>query len=130
MTMHPSTNDSVSNHTTDAAETLTVMLQKERTMNVYCGRKSSKNDDVLQLCSSLLVEDLAAVVTWSDQMILIDWCYSVVDKCKFDRETVAMVSFTTCSDILLMNARLNTICAHDISISIQQHYLLRSCHRR
>ena len=116
--MHPSTNNSISNHTTDTAETLTAMLQKERTMNVYCGRKSSKNDYVLQLCSSLLVEDLAAVVTWSDQMILIDWCYSVVDKCKFDRETVAMERLLRALT-LLMNTLLNNACSHGISITIQ-----------
>jgi len=109
MTMHPSTNNSIFNHTTHTAETLTAMLQKERTMNVYCGRKSSDNDDLLQQCTSLLVEDVVAAVTWSDRMILVDWCYSVVDKCKFDRDTVAMAMNMV--DRFLLSYKPQTSCS-------------------
>ena len=66
------------NNTSAVAESLAVMMQKERT--VY------KRRDYL----SNRTTGLQGNITEEDRTSMVDWCYRVVDVCQLDRETVAM----------------------------------------
>lgn len=69
--------DSLSRDASSAADSLSVMLQKEQTVYKSC--------DYLARTSLL---------TASDRMVVVDWCYSVIDAMECDRNTVGMVSRT------------------------------------
>jgi hypothetical protein len=64
-------------HDTSVAESLSVMMQKERSVYRSC--------DYLK---EVLVDD--GVINEEDRTKMVDWCYSVVDICQLERETVAM----------------------------------------
>jgi hypothetical protein len=72
--MHPSISASLSQDTAAVAESLSAMMQKEQA--VY------QCDDYLHAPATLITE--------SDRLKIVDWCYGVIDHCKFDRETVAI----------------------------------------
>mmetsp|Transcript_1140 Transcript_1140/g.1992 ORF Transcript_1140/g.1992 Transcript_1140/m.1992 type:complete len:302 (-) Transcript_1140:202-1107(-) len=76
--MQPSIYGSLSNNASAAAESLNVMMHKEQSIYKICDylRPSWPADDIM--------------VTEHDRLKIVDWCYSVVDQCQFDRETVAM----------------------------------------
>jgi len=76
--MQPSVYDSLSQDAFDAAESLSVMMQKEQTTYESCD----------YLHPSWPVD--STIITESDRLKIVDWCYTVVDQCKFDREAVAM----------------------------------------
>lgn len=65
------------NAATALEEILSVMVQKEQTMN--------KSFDYI-----VGVPKTKTVVTVTDRTKLVDWCFSVIDKCEFERETVAI----------------------------------------
>ena len=80
----PSVNDSLSHDSVSVSEALSVMIEKEQTVYKSCDYLSSSVDDD---CNSKQV-----LITPSDRQLICDWCYSIVDACQFDRETVALVS--------------------------------------
>jgi len=65
------------NSDSDVAESLAVMMQKERSVYKSC--------DYLK---EILVDD--GVIDEEDRTKMVDWCYSVVDICQLERETVAL----------------------------------------
>ena len=73
---------SLTQDTTAAADSLAVMMINERTIYQSC--------DYLQTTSSSSMEDYDSMITESDRTKLVGWCYDTVDKCHFDRETVAI----------------------------------------
>ena len=77
--------ESLTRDTASAAESLSVMMEKERaiyTRRDYLGPQPPCGDDD---------NDIAAKrITADDRLKIVDWCYSVVDACQFDRETVAL----------------------------------------
>ena len=79
----PSVHDSLSHDSDSVAEALSAMIEKEQTVYKSCDYLSLSVDDD---CNG------KQVVTTSDRQIICDWCYSIVDACQFDRETVALVS--------------------------------------
>ena len=79
--------------TTMAAESLSAMLEKEQTVYRHCKNKcdyllhhrrsnNNNNDN----------EATETAVTENARIQIIDWFYSVIDKCQFDRSTVAMAT--------------------------------------
>lgn len=89
----PSVQESLSHDPTSVHEALSVMLSKEQT--VYKSYDYLSTINHLQHLSppSLCGNDKEnAVITSSDRQLIVDWCYSIVDACQFDRETVAIVS--------------------------------------
>ncbi|KAL7540698.1 hypothetical protein ACHAXR_010312 [Thalassiosira sp. AJA248-18] len=68
------TNNSLSQDTAEVANSLWVMMQQEQKLS----------------CSYLDQSSLANVVTESDRMKMVDWCYNIIDNCQFDRETVTV----------------------------------------
>jgi len=58
-----------------AADSLTVMIEKERT---------------IYKCSGYLDPNEPTIITADDRMTIVDWCYGVVDHCQFSREVVAL----------------------------------------
>ena len=83
----PSVNDSLSHDSASVAEALSVMIEKEQTIYKSCDYLSSSSSSVDDGCNSEQV-----LITQSDRQLICDWCYSIVDACQFDRETVALVS--------------------------------------
>ncbi|KAL7537916.1 hypothetical protein ACHAXR_010899 [Thalassiosira sp. AJA248-18] len=76
--MQSSIYDSLTHDSAAAAESLSVMIQKEQS--------TYKTGDYLHPP----MQDDATMITESDRMKIVDWCYSVVDQCQFERETVAI----------------------------------------
>lgn len=72
----------LSKDTEHAAESLSVMMQKEQEVYSSC--------DYLHLHHLSLPEVTGILLTGSDRLKIVDWCYGVIDQCKFDRETVAI----------------------------------------
>ena len=70
--------DSLGLDTTNVADTLCAMIQKEQ--GICCTNYFHK----YSLSESVLV-DVSA------RMKMVEWCYEIVEKCKLDRECVAMV---------------------------------------
>ena len=91
----PSVQESLSHDPTSVHEALSVMLHKEQTVYKRYDYLSTIND--LQHSSSCGDDKENAVISSSDRQLICDWCYSIVDACQFDRETVALVS--VCSDV-------------------------------
>ena len=87
----PSVQESLSHDPTSVHEALSVMLHKEQTVYKSYDYLSSINPNDLQQSSSCDDKE-NAVITSSDRQLICDWCYSIVDACQFDRETVALVS--------------------------------------
>ena len=87
--------DSLTRDTTMAAESLSAMLEKEQTIYHHC---KSKCDYLLLLRRSNNNnnnndnEASETAVTENARIKIIDWFYSVIDKCQFDRSTVAMAT--------------------------------------
>jgi len=69
------TEENISQTTVSVVERLSAMLQKELTT-------SSRKRDYLDPSDP-------TIVTPDDRMLLVDWCYRVVDHCQFSRESVA-----------------------------------------
>ena len=65
------------------ADVLAVMLQKETTTYM-------RGDYLLKTSSSELRGVHAPKVNEDDRTKIVDWCYKVVDRCQFERETVAI----------------------------------------
>ncbi|KAL3765057.1 hypothetical protein ACHAWU_009425 [Discostella pseudostelligera] len=65
------------NNDTSVAESLAVMMQKERSVYKSC--------DYLNGTSGI-----HGVIDEEDRTKMVDWCYSVVDICQLERETVAV----------------------------------------
>ena len=87
----PSVQESLSHDPTSVHEALSVMLSKEQT--VYKSYDYLSTINHLQHLSPSISDDKEnAVITSSDRQLIVDWCYSIVDACQFDRETVALVS--------------------------------------
>lgn len=74
--MSSSTENNISQSTVSVVERLSAMLQKEVTT-------SSRQRDYLD------PSDPTIIVTFDDRMLLVDWCYRVVDHCQISRESVA-----------------------------------------
>lgn len=72
--------------TAHVAETLGVMLQKER--------RIARINYFQKYSSSLLLLESSVdeVVNEQDRTKIVDWCYNCVDACNVDRECVALVS--------------------------------------
>ena len=66
--------ESLSSNTEAAADTLAAMIKRELT--VFS-------------CSGYLNPSDPTMVTSHDRMLLVDWCYDVIDHCEHSRETVA-----------------------------------------
>jgi len=66
--------ESLSSNTEAAADTLAAMIKRELT--VFS-------------CSGYLNPSDPTMVTSYDRMLLVDWCYDVIDHCEHSRETVA-----------------------------------------
>jgi len=89
----PSVQESLSHDPTSVHEALSVMLSKEQTVYKSYDYLSTINHLQQHLPSSSSCDDKEnAVITSSDRQLICDWCYSIVDACQFDRETVAIVS--------------------------------------
>ena len=88
----PSVQESLSHDPTSVHEALSVMLSKEQTVYKSYDYLSTINDLQHLLSSSSCDDKENAVITSSDRQLIVDWCYSIVDACQFDRETVAIVS--------------------------------------
>ena len=81
-----------------AAESLSAMLEKEQTIYHHCKnkcdyllhhhRRSSNNNNN----NNNNNEASVTAVTENARIKIIDWFYSVIDKCQFDRSTVAMAT--------------------------------------
>jgi len=67
--------ENISQTTVSVVERLSAMLQKELTT-------SSRKRDYLDPSDP-------TIVTPDDRMLLVDWCYRIVDHCQFSRESVA-----------------------------------------
>ena len=81
-TTMPSVHDTLSQDTTSVSDALWAMVDKElnttyRSVVNYLENTPSSS---------------SGAITSSDRMKIVDWCYSIIDNCSFDRETVAMVS--------------------------------------
>jgi hypothetical protein len=68
------TEENISQTTVSVVERLSAMLQKELT--------TSRKRDYLDPSDP-------TIVTPDDRMLLVDWCYRIVDHCQFSRESVA-----------------------------------------
>lgn len=76
--MSPSIYESLAKHAAASAESLYAMMHQEQTTyKMSC--------DYLHPPTST-----EPMINESDRVKIVDWCYSVVDQCKFDRETVAI----------------------------------------
>ncbi|KAL7532472.1 hypothetical protein ACHAXR_009511 [Thalassiosira sp. AJA248-18] len=75
--MNHSIYDSLSHDSATAAESLSVMMQKEQTIYKSCDYLHPPMQD-------------DTMITESDRTKLVDWCYSIIDHCEFERETVAI----------------------------------------
>ena len=97
--------------TTMAAESLSAMLEKEQTIYHHCKskcdyllhhhRRSNNNNNE---------EATETAVTENARIKIIDWFYSVIDKCQFDRSPVAMA-------IDIMDRYLSTVSSNSNSNS-------------
>jgi len=88
----PSVQESLSHDPTSVHEALSVILSKEQTVYKSYDYLSTINH-LQHLSPSFCGDDKKnAVITSSDRQLIVDWCYSIVDACQFDRETVALVS--------------------------------------
>ncbi len=67
--------DNLSRNTRAVADTLTAMMQSEFTSYSYNEEYLNPSDPTM--------------ITADDRMKLADWCYNIVDHCRFSRETVA-----------------------------------------
>src|SRR6056300_1547153 len=65
--------ESLSSNTEAAADTLAAMIKRELT--VFS-------------CSGYLNPSDPTMITSYDRMLLVDWCYEVIDHCEHSRETV------------------------------------------
>ena len=77
--------ESLTRDTASAAESLSVMMQKEQaiyTRRDYLGPQPPCGVDDNDIAAKRITPD--------DRLKIVDWCYSVVDACQFDRETVAL----------------------------------------
>ena len=74
--------ETLSRDKTAVADSLWVMLQKEQTTYSDC------RDYLLSSSHSCSAAHHAPIITESDRMQIVDWCYSVVDILEFDRENV------------------------------------------
>ncbi|KAL7539383.1 hypothetical protein ACHAXR_009248 [Thalassiosira sp. AJA248-18] len=72
----PYIHNSLSQDTIAVADSLFVMLQKEKT--------------IFRSCNYFDLSSSPAVTRGSDRMKVVDWCYSIIDNTQFDRETVAI----------------------------------------
>ena len=81
-TTMPSVHDTLSQDTTGVSDALWAMVDKE--LNTTYRSYNYLTEDTPSSSSG--------AITSSDRMKIVDWCYSIIDNCSFDRETVAMVS--------------------------------------
>ena len=82
-TTMPSVHDTLSQDTTGVSDALWAMVDKE--LDTTYRSYDYLDEDTTPSSSS-------EAITSSDRMKIVDWCYSIIDNCSFDRETVAMVS--------------------------------------
>mmetsp|Transcript_9470 Transcript_9470/g.16491 ORF Transcript_9470/g.16491 Transcript_9470/m.16491 type:complete len:341 (-) Transcript_9470:198-1220(-) len=90
--MQHSVYDLLTKDTADAAESLAATMQKERT-HYRCRGYIHTSSSPLSLnhrSNASLPHCCEPLITESDRNKMVDWCYGVVDQCRFDRETVAM----------------------------------------
>ena len=92
--MQSSIYDSLSRDAVTAAESLSIMLKNEQTFYerrdyLHCHHPSSLSS-LPSLPTAITNECLLPIITESDRLKIVDWCYSIVDRLEFDRETVAM----------------------------------------
>lgn len=81
--MEPSIYDSLSRDAYTAAASLSVVMRMEQSISTSIG-------DYLNPHPLPSVSEQTPAITESDRLKIVDWCYSIVDQCQFDRETVAM----------------------------------------
>jgi hypothetical protein len=67
--------ENLSKDTVAVADSLSAMIEKELT--TYS-------------CEGYLDPSDPTMITFADRLALVDWCYAVVDKCRFSREAVAL----------------------------------------
>ena len=85
----------LNNNATSTADTLFVMIKQERT-TYYCLDYLHNNHEHHKIMrddsstTTLSADDDSTRVTPADRRKIVDWCYSVIDHCQFDRETVAI----------------------------------------
>ena len=66
-------------------ESLSIMMENEQTHYYYM------KSDYLSLNYSTVIDDNdAGRITESDRLKIVDWYYSLIDHCQFNRETVAI----------------------------------------
>ena len=77
--------DCLNRDTIAASETLSAMMENEQTHYQRC-------DYLYPSSSSSSPQHIMTppTTTQGDRLKIVDWCYSVVDACHFDRETVVM----------------------------------------
>lgn len=73
--------NSLTRDTATAAESLSIMIKNEQTNYI-------KSD---YLYSTVIDDiDTGRRITENDRIKIVDWCYSLIDHCEFNRETVAI----------------------------------------
>jgi len=70
------------------AQSLSIMMKKEQTIYTSCDYLHSPDPSSSQSSSS--PDGMPTRVTPSDRMMIVDWCYSVINKVQLNRETVAL----------------------------------------
>ena len=76
--------NSLTRDTAIAAESLSIMIKNEQS--------NYTKSDYLSLNYSTVIDDIdtGRRITENDRIKIVDWCYSLVDHCQFNRETVAI----------------------------------------
>jgi len=94
--------DSLTRETAIAAESLSIMIKNEQT--------NYTKSDYLSLNYSTVIDDIdtGRRITENDRIKIVDWCYSLVDHCQFNRETVAIAMELT--DRYLSQASSSSTC--------------------
>lgn len=72
------------------AQSLSIMMKKEQTIYTTRDYLHSPDPSSSQSSPSSPDEMPTRVVTPSDRMMIVDWCYSIIDQVKLNRETVAI----------------------------------------
>ena len=75
---------SISRDPIASADALSVMVRKEQT--IY----KTDHCDYLPTPLTLNDENCSTVITPEDRVTIVDWCYTIIDKCNFSRESVAI----------------------------------------
>lgn len=78
-----------SNTANSLVDSLSVMIEQESSKHYSCSDYLS-NKSLHSRRRTKSTDCYGYEITSEDRMDLVDWCYQIVDNCKFDRETVAI----------------------------------------